>query len=99
MSSTGNRTAIRIDTRTELKYFARTLGVRPDWHEPDEQDVRAVVHGTDLDNAGFWGHSNGTLETYGDGRQELWIELWHEDTPVAEINLATLLAWAAGLED
>jgi hypothetical protein len=91
--------SIRIDSREQLAALAARLRVRPDWHEPNEQDVTALVHGTpgDLDNAGFWGHRPGTkeLDTYGDGRQELWVEIFAGGKPVAEINLADLLAWAA----
>jgi hypothetical protein len=92
--------ALRVTTRKQLENIAAVLGVRPDWHEPDEQQVTIQVHGTDFDNAGFWGHDpRGELATYGEGRQELWIELSRDGKPVAEVNLATLLAWATGLED
>lgn len=89
---------LRTDTRAQLQHLAHTLGVRRNWHEPDEQEVTAAVHGTDLDNAGFWGHDgHGKLVTYGDPpRQELWVELFRDGEPVAEINLATLLAFATG---
>lgn len=91
--------SIRIDSREQLAALAARLGVRPDWREPDEQDVTALVHGTpgDLGNTGFWGHKPGTkkLDTYGDGEQELWVEIFAAGKPVAEINLACLLAWAS----
>lgn len=87
---------IRINSRRKLQRLARELRVRPDWHEPDEQEVTAIVRGDDFDNAGFWGHNpDGSLDTYGDGRQEFWVELLQDGKPVAEINLATLLAWAS----
>jgi hypothetical protein len=95
----GNPPVLRVMTREQLDAVAAVLGVRPDWHEPDEQQVTAQVHGTDFDNAGFWGHGpRGELATYGEGRQELWIELFQDGKPVAEVNLATLLAWATGYE-
>jgi hypothetical protein len=88
--------SIRIHERRELQALAARLRVRPDWHEPDEQEVTAIVWGDDFDNAGFWGHNpDGSLDTYGDGRQEFWVELSKDGQPVAEINLATLLAWAS----
>lgn len=91
--------SIKIHDRGQLQELAARLGVRPDWHEPGEQDVTALVHGTpgDLDNAGFWGHKPGTkeLDTYGDGKQELWVEIFADGKPVAEVNLASLLAWAS----
>jgi hypothetical protein len=87
--------SIRIDTRGQLRELAARLGVRKDWHEPDEQKLTAVAHGDDFDNCGFWGHWKGELNTFGEGRQEMWIELRQDGQPVAEINLATLLAWAA----
>ena|ERR1700760_443278 len=91
-------TGIKIQTRGQLQELAARLRVRPDWHEPNEQNVTAEVHGTpgDLDNAGFWGHDrDGNLDTYGKGRQELWVEIFADGKPVAEINLACLLAWAS----
>ena len=91
--------AKRIDTAAELRDLARELGVRKSWHEPDEQDVTAVVHGTDFDNAGFWGNYKGEPMTYGDPpRQELWVEVRLNDEAVAEVNLATLFAFATGYE-
>lgn len=46
----------RITERHELVELARELGVRYDWHEPDEQGITARFDGTDgdFDNAGFW---------------------------------------------
>jgi hypothetical protein len=89
--------AARINDRNQLRAIARRLGVSPDWHEPDQQDITARVHGDNLDNAGFWGRreDGATLSTFGDGQQELWVELFQNGEPAAEINLATLLAWAA----
>jgi hypothetical protein len=91
----------RITTRDELKALAKELGMRPDWHEPDERDVGALVGGSDFDNAGFWGaaeqarwvKSTGTLDGV-----ELWVTLYQHGTAVAEVNLATLFAFATGFE-
>lgn len=88
---------LRVTTRDQLLEVTRTLAVRSDWHEPDEQGVTAVVHGTELDNAGFWGFEF-AIHAQDEPRyapsQELWIELRHDSKPVAEVNLADLLAWA-----
>ncbi len=91
---------IRVDTRSQLRKVARALCVRENWHEPDEQGVTVRVHGSDFDNAGFWGYgSDGKPVAYGDpARQELWIELIQDGRPVAAVNLATLLAFATGWE-
>jgi hypothetical protein len=83
-----------IHTRRELVALAAELGVRPDWHEPDEQLLTAEVKGDDFDNAGFWpeGHH---------GRQipqeilETHVILSQDGEPVAAVNLANLFAWAA----
>lgn len=37
---------IRVHYLSQLKDVAIRLGVRPDWHEPDEQEVTAQVHGS-----------------------------------------------------
>jgi hypothetical protein len=80
----------RINTRSELIDLQRELGLRLDWHEPDEQDVTARVEGSSFDNAGFWGNP-GTALT-----QELHVVIYQQDRAVAAINLATLFAWATG---
>lgn len=79
----------RINTKKDLKALARQLQVRPDWHEPDEQDVTAEVHGTDFDNAGFW------PEEYASGHAEMHVIISQGGKPVAAVNLATLFSWAA----
>lgn len=89
----------KINSRAELLSLKKELGVRESWHEPDEQEVTVTVHGDDFDNAGFWGHrEDGYLNTYGGGSQEMWVQLYREGSPVAEVNLATLFAWATGYE-
>lgn len=65
------------------------LGMRRDWHEPDEQDVDVEVHGEMFDNAGFW-PIDGSLEAH-----EIHVIIRQANMPVAAINLATLLAWAS----
>lgn len=83
----------RIQSKAELVALAKRLGVRPDWHEPDEQGVTAGTHGTSFDNAGFWGSDN-TCRT-----QEQYVVIRQDGEAVAEVNLATLFAWATDLED
>lgn len=84
----------RINTRSELVALAGELGVRPDWHEPDEQEVTVTVKGESFDNAGFWPE---------DGRIRSGIEkhviIEKDGKAVAAVNLATLFAWATGLEN
>lgn len=91
----------KINSRTELIADARDLGVRPDWHEPDEQGVTAEVHGSSFDNAGFWGQEaegRAIADGYGADFMEMWVTLSKDGKPVAEVNLATLFAWATGYE-
>lgn len=77
------------ETRRKLRDFASLARVRPDWHEPDEQEVTAVVKGRQLDNA------------CGDGALadpkpiEKVVELKIDGEAICRINLATLLALAA----
>lgn len=78
----------RIIERGELQALAKELGVRPDWHEPDEQEVSAIVRGTNFDNAGFWPEPNRAYE-------EMYVTIYKDNIGVAAINLATLFAWAS----
>lgn len=80
----------RIQTREELRRLTGELGVSPDWHEPDEQDVTGLVFGQLLDNAGYWGDKANQYKEY----EELHITLYKDGNAVASVNLATLLAWA-----
>lgn len=88
----------RINTKAQLKELARELKVRSDWHEPDEAGVTATVQGTSFDNAGFWGEPMYELAraamNLSPDSVELWVTLHKNDEPVAEINLATLFAFA-----
>lgn len=84
----------RINTRAELLALKRELGVRDDWHEPDEQGVDAATYGDGFDNAGFWGADGGG---YG-GHQERYVTIIKDGEPIADVNLATLFAWATGYE-
>lgn len=80
----------RVESRSQLAALAKVAGVRPDWHEPDEQDINAYVIGDHLDNAmgsAFTGNCN-----------ELNVVLTFGGKPSAVVNLATLLSWAAESE-
>ena len=80
----------RINTQAELAALALELGVRADWHEPDEQGVTAVIKGTCFDNAGFWPAADPRALN-----NEKYVELRKDGEPVAAVNLATLLSWGA----
>lgn len=73
----------------ELKAFAKESRVRRDWHEPDEQDVTALVTGVELDNA--CGEDQMRIEPQ---YQELVVHLYRDGSHKMSINLATLLALA-----
>lgn len=92
----------RITTRQQLKDLAQQLGVRNDWHEPDNHDVDVILHGTSFDNAGFWGDE--ARDDYIAGKIaktsiERSIVIVKEGERVGEVNLATLFAWATGYAD
>lgn len=92
-----------INTRAELAALAKELGLRPDWHEPDNQSVTAVFGGDSFDNAMPPGHSyGGTAQPHAEMHITLYRTEWNNalgrDLPVeplAVVNLATLFAWAA----
>lgn len=80
----------RITDRVRLAQVADELGVRLDWHEPDEQEVTAEVRGKMLDNAGSWGEER----TAGKDYEELHVVVSKDGQPRFTVNIATLLAWA-----
>ena len=103
MDSNPNLREIR--TRAEFIALASELGVRPDWHEPDEQAVTARWGGTELDLDNAMG-----VRWYGDWlpgepkRAEMYVILCRKEIEdgiarrgpdLATINLANLLAWAS----
>lgn len=105
---------IRIHNKSDLQKLAKELGVRPDWHEPDEQGLRAIVFGKNFDNAGHWGiehladvetrarlklwnpknTSDGGMIEDAEQFVEMFVVLYQNDRAVAEIDLATLFAFA-----
>lgn len=85
----------RITERSELIDLANELGVRPDWHEPDEQIVTVETAGVSFDNAGFW--PDDASRPYG-SILEHHVTILKDGKPVGVVNLATLFAWATGLD-
>lgn len=94
----------RIMTAAELRELAKQLQVRKDWHEPDEQEVTASVFGGSFDNAGFWGDEEYItwVRRYGRPRAdrgiEMYVSIQQDGKVIAEVNLATLFAFACGYE-
>jgi hypothetical protein len=85
----------RITNKAEFVELAKELGVRSDWHEPDEQEVTAHVWGTSFDNAGTWPHDESGIDPVA---VEKYVMIYQHGEAVAVVNLATLCAWASGLE-
>lgn len=83
----------RITDREEFAKFARALGVRPDWHEPDEQHVYARVAGNSFDNAGFWPTEDRPFAA--PELIEQHVIFAQRGEVVACVNLATLCGWAS----
>jgi hypothetical protein len=80
-----------------LKAFAKEYGLRPDWHEPDESEVTAVLRGTSFDNASPLPNTDfeeDLQRQHEGGYLEKHIILKVEGKPVFCINLACLLALA-----
>jgi hypothetical protein len=82
-----------ISNARELRALADRLGVRADWHEPDEQGVTARVEGAGFDNAGFWPASNRFAP--GEDGVEAHVIISQDDEDAACVNLASLLAMAS----
>lgn len=85
-----------IHTTGHLFELKNELGVRDDWHEPEEMGVSVEIRGKSFDNAGFWGH--GRTDLIGKSHEELHVVLKVDNEPVAMVNLATLFAFATGYE-
>jgi hypothetical protein len=83
----------RINTRKEFLELKDELGMRDDWHEPDETDVDARVLGQSFDNAGFWPQSDSRVIP--DEILEMHVVFTKDGKDVAAVNLATLCAWAS----
>ena len=73
----------------DIQAFAKERKLRPDWHEPDNQEVDAFITGHHLDNA-FGSSQDGLPEK----SQEYLVVLTVEEAPSLFINLADLLAIA-----
>jgi hypothetical protein len=87
----------KIISRARFIALAGELGVRRDWHEPDEQDVTVEVQGVSFDNAGTWPAFNGGFAVP-EHIVEMHVIIQQDGQDVAAVNLATLCAWASGLE-
>lgn len=103
LESDETRAVARLDEDggQALAEFARRYGMRPDWHEPDEQGVGARVIGTHLDNA--FGAEAGRRVHSGHDFTEFNVVLTVEDEDGnpqdrGVVNLATLLSIAAARE-
>ena len=85
-----------LHSTDELAALAQRLGLRPDWHEPDEQNVSVRMVGAGFDNAMGPEFLKGrTEQELKDPMFELSVIIEHDGKPVAAVNLATLLAWGA----
>ena len=84
--------SIYISTATDLAVLSDRLGVRPDWHEPDNQSITARVIGDHLDNAMGPADAANNFGEYN-------ILLDRDGTTVGVINIADLLAWASEAGD
>ena len=69
----------------DLRTLKNNLGIRDDWHEPDEQEVTALVSGDKFDNAGIEG--------------EMRVLILKGGKPSFVVNLATLFAFATEYEE
>ena len=91
--------------RKGLRSLAKQLGVRKDWHEPDEQQVTVEVRGNRFDNAGCWGREDEarqlaqSVQNRWNPNVEMYVIVSKNDQPIAEVNLADLFAWACGYDD
>jgi len=65
----------------DMQQLAVLLGVRDDWHEPDEQEVTAEPVDGSFDNA---------------GSGDMGLRILKDGKPVAFIHLASLCAIACG---
>jgi len=84
-----------VRSREQLQQLAKRLKVRPDWHEPDEQELEAKIVGKGFDNA--MGSGYGVTEALPEDQEgEMNVVLFQDGEPCAAINLAWLLAWACG---
>src|SRR5688500_16187121 len=84
----------KINTRAELVALKKELALRDEWHEPDDVEVTAEVHGAYFDKAGFWPDAGRPCTAPEIVEQHVVRSAYGE--PVAAINLATLFAWATG---
>jgi len=102
------RKVVRIIEKEQFEALALELGMRDDWHEPDEQEITVEVRGNNFDNAGFWPETHAAgqtkiAKTFTAGGQEeifpqvieMFVVIKQDKQPVAIVNLASLCAWAS----
>jgi hypothetical protein len=82
---------IFLRDREGLVALSKAWGLRPDWHEPDEQGVSVEIHDGTFDNA----HEDESEAFVIIKRSAPGYErsVGYEDK--VAVNLATLLSWAA----
>ncbi len=86
-----SRGPLAINKRSGLMIVANHLGVSADWSNTSDQRVECKPRGESLDNTGQWG--SGTQCIPEDVEQ--YLTIYQNNKPVAEVNLASLLSWAA----
>jgi hypothetical protein len=85
----------RITSRDKFIEFAKRMKVSYDWHEPDEQNLTAVVRGSIFDNTGAWPADPGRLSVFSEEIHVLFCGSEKNDEAFATVNLADLCAWAS----
>ena len=97
----------RIASVDGLRKVLTAVGFPADGHEPDEADITAEVYGFSLDNSGNWPMENNThigVKEPSAGcprpvphpaHTEMYVRIRKGRQSVADVNLSTLLAWAA----
>jgi len=84
-----------ITSKKEFLELKKSLGVRDDWHEPDEQGVTVnMIMGSKSHCCFQDGFDNAFCN-----EREHHIIIMKNSKPVASVNLALLCAWASGLKD
>lgn len=90
----------QIHNGEQLRALFNELGLRPDWHEPDNQGISATVHGGSFDNAmaAGWGLIRTSEFVDDDSHYEMNVVLRKDGQPIAVVNLATLFALATNYD-
>jgi len=90
-----------IDSAEGLASLADTLGLRSDWHEPDESDVTATLVNPTYKGGNLFNLRETKIRhldnAYTD-RTEAYLAIYKDGEVKARINIATLLALASGYD-